>query len=99
MSVNLNVDFGLSCSEFIRKFIKDENISKEIKERSVFTYIYVKNYFVEQVCFVASKDNVFKRFVKGTDFRVENQRIWITPKGKYALFLGNETKLDEKNFT
>lgn len=94
--MQVTVKFGDDISEFMRKLMKQENIPKEIKERAIYTFIYVRDYIVDQVCFVSAKENVFKRFVKNTDYKVENCRVWIQPKGKYMLYIGEQKLEDNK---
>lgn len=95
VDITPKLEFGTTLQEFFMKFMKDEEIPKDVKERSYCIFIYVRDYLVDQVCFVSSKNNAFKRFVKGTELKNEGKRIWIKPKGKYLISLG-DTKLDEK---
>lgn len=90
-----SIQFGTTLQEFMQKLMSDEGIPKDIRERSYCTFIYIRNYMVDQVCFVSTKPNTFKRFVKGTEFKIENKRIWIKPKKQYLVTLG-DVKLDEK---
>lgn len=91
-----SLQFGYDLNEFLRRIFHEERLPKELKDRSIFIYIYVMNSIVDKLCFVSARPNVFNRFIKNTDLVVENSRIWYTPKRKYALIMDNLTLTDDK---
>lgn len=96
LNIKPTLEIGDSMLTFLQKLVRDENIPKDIKERSQYIYIYIRDYIVDQVCFVSRKENTFKRFVKGTSLTVENCRIWVKPTKKYTVLLGNAKLEDGK---
>ena len=94
--IKAELEIGKSFDEFLRSFILQEKIPKELRQRADYIYIYIRNYIVDRVCFYNKQGKILRRFCKNTQFKEENGRAWINPKSKYTIAIGDNKLQDDK---